>query len=216
VLLAWQAARIPLEGPVEASLAHARTWHALEGRLGLAGIENAVISAVYRPDAIDLARWGYSNLHLFAIVAFMLLISTRAPDRYPPLRSAFVLLHLPALVVRALEPREPQVGRKPPAGDERRSECVVGPPYELVSDRDVLQAVMAPVDERAAGAEVLRGQGGECRPSGVGVSLAGHGARASSAAAGMAVADVSRGSSGTRTTPRCTGRIRGSRSRDAR
>jgi hypothetical protein len=104
VLLAWQAARIPLEGSVDTSLAHARTWHALEGRLGLVGIENAVISAVYRPDVIDVARWGYSNLHLFAIVAFMLLIRTLAPDRYPPLRSAFVLLHLPALVVIALWP----------------------------------------------------------------------------------------------------------------
>jgi PAP2 superfamily len=104
VLLAWQAARIPLEGSVDLSLAHATTWHELEGSLGLAGIEDSVISVVYRPDVIDVARWGYSNLHLFAIVAFMLLVRTRAPDRYPPLRSAFVLLHLPALVVIALWP----------------------------------------------------------------------------------------------------------------
>jgi PAP2 superfamily len=45
-----------------------------------------------------------SNLHLFAIVAFMLVVRTRAPDRYPPLRNAFVLLHLPALVVIGLWP----------------------------------------------------------------------------------------------------------------
>jgi hypothetical protein len=102
VLLAWQAARIPLEGSVDASLAHARTWHDLEGALGLVGLENAIVSAVYDPDVIHVARWGYSNLHLFAIVAFMLVIRIRAPDRYPPLRNAFVLLHLPALVVIGL------------------------------------------------------------------------------------------------------------------
>jgi PAP2 superfamily len=104
VLLAWQAARIPLEGSVGSSLAHATTWHELEGSLGLAGIEDSVISAVYRSDVVDVARWGYSSLHLFAIVAFMLLVRTRAPDRYPPLRSGFVLLHLSALVVIALWP----------------------------------------------------------------------------------------------------------------
>jgi hypothetical protein len=63
-----------------------------------------VISAVYRPDVIDVARWGYSNLHLFAIVAFMVVARTRAPDRYPRLRSAFILLHVPALVVIGLFP----------------------------------------------------------------------------------------------------------------
>jgi hypothetical protein len=104
VLLAWQAARIPLEGSVSASLAHAHTWHELEGSLGLVGLENAIVSAVYDPDVVDLARWGYSNLHLFAIVAFMLAVRTRAPDRYPPLRNAYVLLHLPALVIIALWP----------------------------------------------------------------------------------------------------------------
>jgi hypothetical protein len=103
-LLLWQAARIPLEGSVETSLANARTWHELAAEFGLVRFEDAVISAVYRPDVIDLARWGYSNLHLFAIVAFMVLVRTRAPDRYPPVRSAFILLHLPALVVIGLYP----------------------------------------------------------------------------------------------------------------
>jgi hypothetical protein len=104
VLLAWQAARIPLEGSVESSLAHASTWQELEGSLGLVGLENTVIRAVYRPDVVDVARWAYSNLHLFAIVAFMVVVRTCAPDRYPPLRSSFVLLHLPALVVIGLWP----------------------------------------------------------------------------------------------------------------
>jgi hypothetical protein len=104
VLLLWQAARIPLEGSVETSLAHAHTWHELDDRLGLVGFEDAVIDAVYRPDVIDLARWGYSNLHLFAIVAFMLAIRTRAPNRYPPLRNGFVLLHLPAPIIIGLWP----------------------------------------------------------------------------------------------------------------
>jgi PAP2 superfamily len=34
----------------------------------------------------------------------MLAVRTRAPDRYPPLRNAYVLLHLPALVIIALWP----------------------------------------------------------------------------------------------------------------
>jgi PAP2 superfamily len=104
VLLAWQLARIPLEGSVETSLAHASTWHELEGSLGLVGLEDVVISAVYRPDVVGVARWGYSHLHLFVIVAFMVVIRTRAPDRYPPLRSSFVLLHLPALLIIGLWP----------------------------------------------------------------------------------------------------------------
>jgi hypothetical protein len=104
VLLAWQAARIPLEGSVETSLANADTWRELERSLSLEGFEDAVISVGQDPDVIGLARWGYSNLHLLAIFAFMIAIRTRAPERYPPLRSAFVLLHVPALVVIGLYP----------------------------------------------------------------------------------------------------------------
>jgi hypothetical protein len=97
VLLAWQAARIPLEGSSAQALSHARSWLSLEDALRLRAFDDAVISLAQRDGVIHVARWVYSNLHVFTIVAFMVAVRAAAPDRYPALRTAFVLLHLPAL-----------------------------------------------------------------------------------------------------------------------
>jgi hypothetical protein len=97
-LLAWQAARVPLEGGVGESLRHAHEWLRVHRALGLTGVQNSVISFVHHPVLIDAARWSYNNLHVFAIFTFMIALRAAAPARYPRIRTAFVLLHIPALI----------------------------------------------------------------------------------------------------------------------
>ena len=54
-----------------------------------------------------LVSLGYSNLHLIAIFAFLATARLIAPLRYPKVRTAFALAHLPALVVLAAYPLAP-------------------------------------------------------------------------------------------------------------
>jgi PAP2 superfamily len=104
VLLVWQAARIPVEGTVPQALRHAHEWLALNRTLGLGGLENGVISLVHHPVILRAARWSYANLHIFAIFTFMVAMRATAPDRYPRVRTAFILLHIPALAAIAAFP----------------------------------------------------------------------------------------------------------------
>jgi hypothetical protein len=106
-LLIWQAARIPIEGGVAQSLRHARTWLSLHRELDLSGVQNSVISLVHHPVLIDAARWSYNNLHIFAIFTFMVALRAAAPARYPRVRTAFVLLHIPALIAIGAFPLAP-------------------------------------------------------------------------------------------------------------
>ena len=104
VLCAWQAARIPLEGSVPQALHNARRYLALEHTLGLTGLQNGVISLVHHPVILSVARWSYGNLHVFAIFTFMIAVRCGVPDRYPRLRTTFILLHVPALLAIGLFP----------------------------------------------------------------------------------------------------------------
>jgi len=104
VLLVWQALRIPIEGGKAAAQLHARDWERLHRRLGLSGMQNGVISDVHHRLILDIARWSYSNIHVFSIFAFMIAVRVAAPARYPTVRSAFVLLHVPALLAIAVFP----------------------------------------------------------------------------------------------------------------
>jgi hypothetical protein len=103
-LLVWQAARIPLEGGVAQSLRHAHEWLAVHRALGLSGVQSSVISLVHHPVLIDAARWSYNNLHIFVIFTFMIALRAAAPARYPGVRTAFVLLHIPALIAIGVFP----------------------------------------------------------------------------------------------------------------
>ena len=106
-LVTWQALRIPAKGSAASSIAHAHEWLSLNRSLGLAGLQSSVISLVNRPVLIDVARWSYKNLHVFAIFTFMVALRAAAPDRYPRVRAAFVLLHVPALIAIAAFPLAP-------------------------------------------------------------------------------------------------------------
>jgi hypothetical protein len=105
VLLAWQAVRIPLEGGVDVSLAHAQDVLALERALSI-DIEPWVVETV-RPSAGDALAWLYTNIHLPVLFGFMAAARLLAPDRYPAVRTAFALSFVPAVLVIGLYPLAP-------------------------------------------------------------------------------------------------------------
>jgi PAP2 superfamily len=109
VLVAWQAARLPLAGGVRESVAHAHEWIALHRTLGLTGLWNGIISLVHHPGVVNAGTWSYNNLHIFSIFTFMVALRAAAPERYPKVRTVFVLLHVPALVAIGVFPLAPPV-----------------------------------------------------------------------------------------------------------
>jgi hypothetical protein len=103
----WQLARIPFEGSTSVSLAHARHWLSLERTLHI-DIEPSFLRFVHSRDwLLDAARRFYRNMDVTGIFGFMAAARLLDPVRYPKLRSAFALLHIPALAVLALYPLAP-------------------------------------------------------------------------------------------------------------
>jgi len=105
VLLAWHAARIPLEGSVDVSLQHAQDVLRVERALSL-DIEAAVVEHL-SPAATDVLSWLYTNIHLPVLFAFMAAARLLAPLRYPLVRTTFVLSFVPAVLVIGLYPLAP-------------------------------------------------------------------------------------------------------------
>ena len=103
----WQAIRIPLAGSIPEALAHARDWWAAERALGIA-IEPTFIRFVHEHGELNhLARLFYSNLHETVMFGFLAVARLLAPLRYPKLRTAFVLAHVPGLIVLGAYPVAP-------------------------------------------------------------------------------------------------------------
>jgi hypothetical protein len=107
-IFVWQALRIPFSGSVPEALANARHWLSAERALHI-DVEPTFIRFVHEHgDVLEHAtRIFYSNLDetvaFGALAAFRLL----APLRYPKVRTAFVLTHVPALAVLAAYPLAP-------------------------------------------------------------------------------------------------------------
>jgi diacylglycerol O-acyltransferase / wax synthase len=106
VLLVWQALRLPIEGSVRESVAHARSWFAFEHDLHVA-IEPSVIRFVHRADVAGVVTWAYDNIHLVALFAFIVGVRLLTPWFYPRVRTAYVLMHIPALLLIAAYPTAP-------------------------------------------------------------------------------------------------------------
>jgi hypothetical protein len=107
VIGVWQLLRIPLEGSTRVALAHARDWMALERALHI-DVEPSFLRFVHGRDwLLDSANWFYANLNEAAVIAFMAIARMLDTVRYPKLRTAFVLMHVPALAVLALYPLAP-------------------------------------------------------------------------------------------------------------
>jgi PAP2 superfamily len=107
VLLAWQAVRIPLEGSVDVSLAHAESVLRLESALSL-HMEAWLIGVVSASSvAATVLSWLYMNIHLPVLFGFVAAARLLAPDRYPLLRTILVVSFVPAVLVIALYPLAP-------------------------------------------------------------------------------------------------------------
>jgi len=106
VLLAWQAIRIPLEGNLEVSLAHADSVLGFERALSV-DVEGAVIERVSEAGLTPLLTWLYTNIHLPVLFAFLAAVRLYDPARYPRVRTIFVLSFVPAVFVIGLYPLAP-------------------------------------------------------------------------------------------------------------
>ncbi len=106
VLLAWQAARIPLEGSVATSLAHARSVRGVEDSLGL-DVEGPVVRFASTPPFDGILEWMYTGIHTPALFGFMAAACVYAPEHYVRLRTIFVVSFLPALLAIGLYPLAP-------------------------------------------------------------------------------------------------------------
>jgi hypothetical protein len=106
VILAWHAIRIPLEGSVSVSLDHAGSVLRLENALGL-DIEASFIRRASEAGVVPVLAWLYANIHIPVLFAFMAAARLLAPERYPRLRTVFVLSFVPAIFVIGLYPLAP-------------------------------------------------------------------------------------------------------------
>jgi len=86
VLIAWQAARIPIEGSVGVSLAHARSVVGLEEALRL-DVEPWLVGVAAGSALGTALTWLYTNVHLPVLFGFMVAFRVLAPDRYPRIRT---------------------------------------------------------------------------------------------------------------------------------
>ncbi len=105
-ILVWHAVRIPLEGGVGVSIAHARDVLDLERALGV-DVELWLIRLASESGGDAALRWLYSNIHLPVLFGFLAAARLLAPLRYPLLRTTFVLSFVPAALVIGLYPLAP-------------------------------------------------------------------------------------------------------------
>jgi hypothetical protein len=133
----WQALRIPFGGSVPEALAHAQDWLSAERWLHVQ-IEPTFIRFVHEHGHVleHQARLFYSNLD--ETVAFGVLAGFRlfAPLRFPKIRTAFVLTHVPALAVLGAFPLAPPhwLASMPYS---------IGPPEHLATTRNQTAAAVS-------------------------------------------------------------------------
>ena len=106
ILLAWQVVRIPLEGSVATSLAHARSVLRLE-QLIRVEVEHDLVRLASSSGLDGFLDWAYGEIHVPALFAFLAAARLVAPSRYPQLRTIFLLSFVPAIVVIAVYPLAP-------------------------------------------------------------------------------------------------------------
>jgi hypothetical protein len=90
ILLAWQVVRIPLEGSVATSLAHARSVLRLE-QLIRVEVEHDLVRLASSSGLDGFLDWAYGEIHVPALFAFLAAARLFAPSRYPQLRTIFLL-----------------------------------------------------------------------------------------------------------------------------
>jgi hypothetical protein len=107
VVLVWQLLRIPFEAPADRAIANARRWLALEQDLGIDVERGPAGWLAARPDLREAVLFVYSRLDAALAFAALAILRLLDPRRFPTVRTAFVLVHVPALAVLALYPMAP-------------------------------------------------------------------------------------------------------------
>lgn len=105
-LVVWHAVRIPLEGDVAVSLAHADDVLRVERALSL-DLEGSLIGLTSSSNVSGLLEWLYANIHLPVLFGFLAAARQLAPDRYPAVRTTFIVSFVPAAFVIGLFPLAP-------------------------------------------------------------------------------------------------------------
>ena len=106
VLVAWHAVRIPLEGSVGVSLAHADDVLGVERAFSL-DLEGSLIGLTSSSNVSASLEWLYANIHLPVLFGFLAAARLLAPDRYPAIRTTFIVSFVPAGFVIGLFPLAP-------------------------------------------------------------------------------------------------------------
>lgn len=106
-ILVWQLVRVPFEVGVDEAVAAARDLMSLERALGVAVEPDVVRWLAGHGSLLDAAQWFYSHLAFAPAVAILAALRLVDPGRFPAVRTAFVLTHLPALLVVAAYPSAP-------------------------------------------------------------------------------------------------------------
>jgi hypothetical protein len=70
-------------------------------------MEPSLIRFVHRADLAEIVDWTYNNLHLTVLFAFVVGVRLLAPSYYPRVRTAYVLIHVPALIAIWAYPTAP-------------------------------------------------------------------------------------------------------------
>jgi PAP2 superfamily len=91
---------------VAESLDHAQSVLRLEEALGL-DVEASFIARASDAGIVPVLAWLYANIHIPVLFAFMAAARLLAPERYPRLRTIFVLSFVPAIFVIGLYPLAP-------------------------------------------------------------------------------------------------------------
>jgi hypothetical protein len=106
VLVIWHAVRIPLEGDVGVSLAHADDVLRVERALSL-DLEGSLIGQTASSNVSASLEWLYANIHLPVLFGFLAAARLLAPARYPAVRTTFMVSFVPAACVIGLFPLAP-------------------------------------------------------------------------------------------------------------
>jgi PAP2 superfamily protein len=104
--LLWKVGRGLVEGQPQLAAANARRWLSLERFLHF-DVEAGMIRAARDTGAEGVLRTAYLWLHYPMIALFLATALLFAPRRFPRVRTAFLLGHLPALLLIALVPMAP-------------------------------------------------------------------------------------------------------------
>ncbi|MFN8122481.1 MAG: phosphatase PAP2 family protein [Thermoleophilia bacterium] len=124
-MLAWQVLRLPFEVSAERAVAATRALVDLERHLGAYREPGIVTFVQSHHDLARVVRWWYGHMDEGPVLGILVAMWFIDPARYPVVRTAFVLAHLPALALLALYPSAPPrwlagypYGAGPPPGWE--------------------------------------------------------------------------------------------------